>query len=464
MELKQTKKSNIKTKVFFKLKSDYADIPDFGGELEQVRVLYKETSVEIYIGLGDNEKKSLNTFRMVGARAIKEVKILKKNQCAIFVDKVFDKKEFVHALVEGIILGGYSFEKYKTKDDKNKIEKVEIVCEKDVSNEIKEATIISQSVIYTRDLVNENAEVTVPEHFAQEARGFAKTHKMKCKILDEKELQKQGLGLLYAVGKGAAQQPRLIILEYNGDKSSKKKIALVGKGLTFDTGGLNLKPSGSMETMKSDMSGAGAVLGTMKVISELGLKVNVIAVIPAACNAISNTSYFPGDVYKSYSGKTVCILNTDAEGRLILADAISYVVKNYKPDCLVDIATLTGAMTVIFSKFIAGLFSNNDDMAKALFKAGEKTSERLWQLPIYDEYREAMKGEVADFNNMSNLGRGEGGSIAAAAFLEAFVENTPWAHIDIASVAYNEKGARGYTPKFATGYGVRLLVEWIKNI
>ena len=314
---------------------------------------------------------------------------------------------------------------------------------------------------YARDLVNELAHVMTPQGLAKEALKLKDHPSMKVTILDEKAIKKNKMGLLQAVGQGAPYPPRLIILEYTGQKSSKTKRAIVGKGVTFDSGGLNLKPSGSIETMRQDMGGAAAVMGTMKAVSELGLKTNLIGVIPAAYNAIDGTSYIPGDIYQSYSGKTVQILNTDAEGRLILADALSYVIKKYKPKEVLNLATLTGAIVVIFGSVVAGLFSNNDQLAEDLYQAGEHAHERLWRLPLYKEYSDALKGDLADLNNLSNMGRG-GGSITAAAFLQEFVEKTPWAHLDIAGTAFNDKAASGYTPKFGTGFGVRLLVNWLK--
>lgn len=268
------------------------------------------------------------------------------------------------------------------------------------------------------------------------------------------------MGLLLAVNRGSKIPPQLVVLKYNGNPKSKKYFAVVGKGITFDSGGMNLKPSGHMETMRMDMSGAAAALYTIKTVADLQLKKNVYAVIPLTENLISNSAYRPGDVFKSYSGKTVEIGNTDAEGRLILADALSFTEDKLNPDYIIDMATLTGACLIALGETVAALLSTDEKLAEMIKNASDKTGDKIWQLPLYDEFAENMKSDIADIKNISS--DRNAGTIMGAIFLKNFIKDTKWAHIDIAGTAWYSK-PRGYRPKNATGYGVRLVTEVIKN-
>ncbi|KKL70823.1 hypothetical protein LCGC14_2101050 [marine sediment metagenome] len=278
-------------------------------------------------------------------------------------------------------------------------------------------------------------------------------------FLNEKELKKLKLNALLAVAEGSRSSARLVLMEY-GPANAKKTVTLVGKGVTFDSGGINLKPSGSLEDMKMDMAGAAAVAATMITIARLGLKTKVIGVIPIVENMPSGTATRPGDIIKSYAGKTVEIGNTDAEGRLILIDAISFAIKRYKPDTIIDLATLAGACVMALGEKIAGIFSHDDDLANALISSGGKTYERCWRLPLPDDYKELIKSDLADIKNLASSRWG--GAITAALFLSEFAEVSSWAHIDIAGPAYSKKG-NAYCPKGGTGFGVRLLCEWMKT-
>ncbi len=311
-----------------------------------------------------------------------------------------------------------------------------------------------------RDLQNDTADLVSPEYLGQQAKAIAKEHGLKCTVFDKKKIEKLGMGLLLAVNRGSSLEPRFIVLEYNGDKKSKDKTAVVGKGLTFDSGGYNLKPTKFIETMRVDMSGAAITLGVIKAAARLELKRNIVGVIPATENMLGSRAYKPGDIYRSMSGKTVEIGNTDAEGRLILADALTYTVQKIKPARIVDLATLTGAILITFGDVVIGAMTNDDKIYEHLYGAGEATYERVWRLPIYDEYRKLLKSDVAD---IKNVGGRDGGSITAAAFLEKFVEKTPWLHLDIAGVSWLEK-KRHYLPKNGTGTGVRLIIDFIKRI
>jgi leucyl aminopeptidase len=252
-------------------------------------------------------------------------------------------------------------------------------------------------------------------------------------------------------------------MEYIGNPRSKIKTAIVGKGITFDSGGQNLKPTGHIETMRLDMAGAATVLGVMKALTTSKAPFNVIGVIGAAHNAIGSKAYFPGDIYTSYTGKTVEILSTDAEGRLVLADAVAYCEKNYKPTEIIDFATLTGGILYALGELTAGLFSNDDSLAGQLFESGEVTGERLWRFPLYKEYCDSLKSDIADLRNLSKFKKGYASSITGAAFIKEFITSTPWAHIDIAGTAFNEGACRGEIPQFGTGFGVRLVAHYLSS-
>ena len=267
------------------------------------------------------------------------------------------------------------------------------------------------------------------------------------------------MGAFLGVSKGSQEPPKFIILEYRGASPKRKPIALVGKGITFDSGGISLKPGAAMEEMKYDMSGAAAVLGVFRALSELKLNENIVGLIPATENLPSGTALKPGDIVKTYSGKTIEIINTDAEGRLVLADALAYAVKNYEPSQIIDLATLTGSVVVALSSHASAIISNDSDLTKKLIDAGENSGERLWELPLWDPFRDQIKSDFAD---MKNIGGKGGGAVTAAALLEKFVGDTPWAHLDIAGTAYLSSSL-DYSPKGPTGVGVRLLLEYLSR-
>jgi leucyl aminopeptidase len=454
MQLLNTK--NSQTIIKFLYETD-EKLLDFEAKTGDVSVRYEGESTVIDAGLG-KDKENLRSFRNATANAVRAANKIKRESVEIILPK--SDENFAKIAVEAAVLANYSYDKYLS-EKKHRIENLHVDFT-DLSK-LENAKTVAECVNYARDLINENAAVITPQYLADEAKEIALSNEnMKIEILGEKEILEKGLGLLWAVGKGSTTLPRLAIVSYNGNKESKEFSAIVGKGLTFDSGGLNLKPSGSMETMRHDMSGAAAVLGVLKAAAKINPKVNFLAVIPAAQSAIGKEAYFVGDVYKSYSGKFVEVLNTDAEGRLILADAFSYVIKNYAPKEIVNAATLTGAIVVALGDTIAGMFSNNDDLAESLFESGEMVDERLWRMPIYEEHREAVKSDIADILNTSTIKR-SASSITAASFLEFFTENTPWCHLDIAGTAWNESAAKGVNPKYATGFGVRLFWEFLNR-
>ncbi len=374
--------------------------------------------------------------------------------------ELFDELLIVESIAEGLYLSDYKFDKYmkkETKDDKNEVTFYINTIERNLKY-IEKQKIICDNVNLTRDMVNENSDIVNSDYFLKICKDLAKKNKLKIKILEKEDILKQGLNLMYQVGKGSCFSSRFIIMEYIGDKNSKKKLAVVGKSVTFDTGGINLKPSGFLEDMKMDMAGGACAFSIFKTAVELNMKKNLVLALPIVENVISSTAYKPGDIFVGYNGLSVEIANTDAEGRLILADAISYVCKNYKPTHLIDLATLTGAVLVALGPSLIGMFGNNDTMKSKMFDSGEHTFERVWGLPIYDEHRELIKGKQSD---LKNLGGKLGGSITAAAFLEKFLaEGVKWVHLDIAGAAKAES-QNYYTPYFATGVGVRLVVNYL---
>lgn len=372
--------------------------------------------------------------------------------------------ESVSALIEGVLIGGYVWTKHKSlpKDFIPVLQKqITLVAgEKQI---FRDAVTICEGVNTARDLVNDNADTITSEYIEKTVKALVKGKKhITLEILGEKEMKAKGLGLHLAVNRASKRPPKLIIVKYNGASKTSGYTALVGKGMTYDTGGLNLKPTGSMETMKMDMSGSAAVVGALKNTIALNLKKNALFVMSMAENCIDSVAYKPGDVIKGYAGKTVEIGNTDAEGRLILADAMAYVIKNYKPSHLIDIATLTGACVIALAHDHTGLVTTDDKFARKIVRASNATDDRVWRMPIYPELKDAVKSRIADIRN-TGYPRGAGGTITAAEFLRQFAEGATWAHLDIAGTAYNESTERWYYSYGATGAGVRLLTHLIQH-
>jgi leucyl aminopeptidase len=321
------------------------------------------------------------------------------------------------------------------------------------------ATVCGGTLL-AREWVSMPANDKRPAQFVQALTQRARAENLDVTVLDQKALQQEQFGALLAVGGGSDSKPALVLIDYN-PKGARRSLALVGKGVTFDAGGLNLKPTGSIEEMKVDMAGAAAVAATMIVLARLKPKLRVVAALPVVENMISGSAYRPGDVVTSYAGKTVEIGNTDAEGRLILIDAMAYVLKKYQPDTLIDLATLTGACVVALGEGIAGVFSRDDDLAEAIVRAGRATHERCWKMPLPDDYKDLLKSDIADLRSVGTTRWG--GAIAAALFLSEFVGDTRWAHIDIAGPVYRKK-EDAYCGAGGTGFGVRLLWELIEKL
>ena len=317
---------------------------------------------------------------------------------------------------------------------------------------LDQATAIARGMKLTKDLGNLPGNICTPTYLADQAQALAKAHKLKATILEEKDMQKLGMNSLLSVTHGSRQPAKLITLEYHGGDKKQKPIVLVGKGITFDSGGISLKPGADMDEMKYDMCGAASVLGTMQAIAEMGLKLNVVGVIPSCENMPDGAASKPGDIVKSMSGQTIEILNTDAEGRLILCDALTYAAR-FEPDTVVDIATLTGACVIALGHVASGLFSNEDKLAKELLDAGDYAYDRAWHLPLWDDYQQQLDSNFAD---MQNIGGRAGGSITAACFLSRFTQDYRWAHLDIAGTAWKSGKEKG-----ATGRPVPLLTQYL---
>ncbi|HSB83610.1 MAG TPA: leucyl aminopeptidase, partial [Nitrosarchaeum sp.] len=317
---------------------------------------------------------------------------------------------------------------------------------------------------YTKEIANLPPNECTPTTLANFSRYISKKNNMKCSIISKKDLIKKGFGGIIAVGQGSKNEPKLIVLEHNGGSRKEKPIVLVGKAVTFDTGGISLKPGEKMDEMKFDKCGGCTVIGIMKVVSELKLPINLVGIIPSVENMPGGESYRPGDIIKLYSGKTAEILNTDAEGRIILADALSFGEKQYSPKAIIDFATLTGACIIALGTNVAGMISNNDMLTQKIKESSKRTTEEVWELPLNDDYIDMVKSEVADMKNVG-IGRAAG-TITAAAFLRNAIGNTPWVHIDIAGVAWTQIATKDkpYNPKGATGFGVRLILDYLQNI
>ena len=373
--------------------------------------------------------------------------------------------KYFSEFIFGFNLKSYTFNKYKTQDIKKINRKIsyKIITsyKKDIENNYQYYNAVKEGVFLTRDLVSEPPNILNPRNYVNEIKKLSKLG-LKIKVYDEKELKKLGLNALLGVGQGSTNESYLVTIEWNGNKKSKANpLAFVGKGVCFDTGGISLKPAKFMEEMKYDMAGSAVVVGLLKSLALRKAKINAVGVVGLVENMPGGNAQRPGDIVKSFSGKTIEILNTDAEGRLVLADALSFTEKEYKPKFIIDLATLTGAIIISLGEEYAGLFSNNDDLSKKIFEASTNVNEKVWRLPLHKNYDRLMNSTVADVQNINYAGGA--GSITAAQFLQRFIlQKTPWAHLDIAGMAFSKKAA-SLNPGGATGFGIRLLNNLIKE-
>jgi len=451
---------------------------DFRGKAGTALCLYPDTGFRshrvLLVGLGDEASLDLEGLRRTAGAVVTQAASRQAKRVALWAPPLrrIRPAAAALALAEGALLGGYRFDTYrgKSEDPPGEVRSLALLFER--AGDLREAraaarrgAILAECTNLARDLSNEPANALPPAELARRAQRVAREVGLGCRVLGVPEMRRLGMGAILAVGQGSAHPPRTVILEHQprgsrGRKGGPPPVCVVGKGITFDSGGISIKPAQGMDEMKHDMSGAAAVIGALRACALLRVPMHVIGVIGAAENMPSGTAYRPGDIVTSMSGKTIEILNTDAEGRVVLADALHYARSQFQPRAIIDLATLTGACVVALGKWATGLFGNDAALVEVLRKAGEATGERAWPMPLWEAHRKAVRSEVAQLKNTS--GR-EAGASTAAAFLAAFVEDTPWAHLDIAGTAWTTK-AEGYHPRGATGVGVRLVFEALQAL
>jgi leucyl aminopeptidase len=450
---------------------------DASGEANQITVLYMPEKMSfkrlLIVGLGEAKDSKLNTLRQASGSAARIAAKLKASSLGLAMHVLLDESLTLEsagqALAEGALYALYNFSEFMSESSASTLQNIALVSPiaKDVDRLKKGfivGSIIAESQNYSRNLTNLPGNVVNPPVLAAEAKKVARTFGLKCKVFDEKQLAKMGMNAILAVGSGSASKPRFIVLEYNGKKSAAKKSArpdavVIGKGVTFDSGGLSIKPGDSMLTMKNDKAGACDVLGIMSALARLKLPLHVFCLIPTVENLPSSTSYRPDDIIRTAAGKTVEIISTDAEGRLILADALHYAT-HLKPAAIIDIATLTGGCVIALGSDRAGLFGNDPSLIDRVNAAAETAGEPLWPMPCGSEYLDKIKSKVAD---LKNTGGREGSACTAAAFLRQFAENIPWTHLDIAGTdTYTDE--KSWRSTGATGFGVRIVLQYLRSL
>jgi leucyl aminopeptidase len=437
---------------------------EFSGKQNQISLLHTSgigAERILLIGLGKSSEVNSEKIRQAGGKAFSF--LTDKNIRHIAISTVLlDRVEVLNAhhlsvyyFLEGGFLSLYGFDKYKKSEDIKRIESVTVLSDKDIDIRWLKETI--DSVNFVKDLINLPSNELTPSALSNAAMSIS-GERISVKILEKDEIEKEGMGAYFSVLKGSVEPPKFIVIDYK--KGNGDPIVLIGKSITFDSGGISLKPSEGMEKMKYDMAGGAVVIGVIRAASRLNMPLNIIGILPATENLPSGSASKPGDVVKSINGKTIEIVNTDAEGRLCLADAIGYALKYYKPRCIIDIATLTGACSIALGNEAIAMMGNNSVIMEKMKKASEETYERVWEMPLYDEYKDYLRSDIA---NIKNSGGKNGSLVTAAYFLKEFVGGTPWIHLDIASTAWNEKD-KPYTSKGATGIGVRLILNFLKEL
>lgn len=459
-------------------------LPDIDQQKVGEEGLFTSTFVEgqtfsrvVYVGVGEQAKVDVEKVRKLGGKVVKYLQMNQLKQAIVLScssllssSSNVSEAEVASAFTEGVVLGMYAFERYKTDEEaKKKKQLVSVVFVPEersasalshVQKALETSKTLGVHTNFVRDLVNLPANVATPSYLASLALRVAKASRLKCTILGRKDLEKEKMGCFLSVAQGSAEEPQLVVLEYHAKKKNAPTYAFVGKGVTFDTGGYNIKQTGYMETMYTDKAGAMVVLGTVKAAAELSLDVNVIGILGLTENMISGSASKPSDIVTASNGKTVEIGNTDAEGRLVLSDCLHYATR-FKPTAIFDVATLTGAAYVALGPSFSAMLGNDSKLMERFSAAGQHVYERVWQLPLLDEFDEYIKSDVADLKNISNL-KGGAGTIVGAVFLKNFVGKYPWVHFDIAATARSELPT-DYLPKGATGVGVRLFVEFLRQ-
>lgn len=467
----ESKKLTDSAKVLDKITQGYIKnilaLGDMEGKINTSLMLHNVPNIlfkrVLLIGLGKEQEFKEKTFLTAINTALSALQETTATDATLFLSD-FPVSERtnewkVMQLVIAATSSNYRFDQLKSKPDNNQSSLRRMVLYIDDRTELaaceeslQQGLAIAHGMSLAKDLGNLASNICTPTYLVKQAKDLAKAHKLKASVLEEKDMEKLGMGSLLAVARGSDQPAKLIVLEYHGSGKKENPIVLVGKGVTFDTGGISLKPAADMDEMKFDMSGAASVLGTLRAIAEINLPINVVGIIPATENMPSGKATKPGDVVTSMSGQTIEILNTDAEGRLILCDALTYA-ERYHPKVVIDIATLTGACVIALGNFTTGLLSNDDQLAEELLSAGEQTGDRAWRLPLWDEYQDLLKSNFADF---ANIGGRAAGTITGACFLSRFTKNYRWAHLDIAGTAWKSGKEKG-----STGRPVPLLTQFL---
>lgn len=444
---------------------------EFEGKANEVVLFHTQGKVPakrlILVGLGKKKDVGLDQIRQALGYAAKRVRQAKAGSFTVALPSVTPRGasmiEVAQAMAEGAILGSYQFNVYRSEGSTNKdVAEMSILTLRQgqipqLTEGIRRGIATAEATVFVRDLCNHPSNVMTPTRIATEAKRLAKETGVSLKILEQKDMEALGMGALLGVAKGSHEPPKFIILQYHGArKKDDRPVVFVGKTITFDTGGISLKPAENMEQMKADMTGGAEVMAAIRAAARLKLPLNLVSILPVAENMPGGRAMRPGDVVKTLSGKTVEVQNTDAEGRLILSDGLAYATR-FKPVALIDVATLTGACMVALGQFAIGMFGTDAKLKDAVRKAGLRAGERVWEMPLWEEYFEQLRSEVADMRNIG--GRG-GGMITAALFLSKFVGDCPWVHLDIASTDWSER-ERAYIPKGPTGIGTRLLIQYL---
>ena len=441
------------------------ELDRFIGEKDKQLMLYGNDAIKriVIVGLGPQKKYTSDRARSTAANITNHANSLNVSEFSVDGDSFnLGKNTNAQAFAEGLLLGSYEFNDYKSnKEDNVKAESMTIFGNVDKKS-LDKGLVLGTSVGFARDLGNHPANILTPTYIAKEAKNIAEeSPKMNYRVFDGKEFKKMGMGAFHGVAQGAKEPAKMIIVEYNGGRKTQKPIALVGKGLTFDSGGISIKPPPKMDEMKFDMCGSATVMGVLQAVSLLKPRINIIFAIGSTENMPGGNAQRPGDIVTAYNGKTIEVLNTDAEGRLVLADVLSYVNTKYEPAAILDFATLTGAVLIALGNRASGVMGNDVSFMKEVKKASESSFEKVWELPLWEEYTSEIQGKYAD---LKNIGENRlAGTITAGAFLKEFVGDTPWVHLDIAGTAWGPKEP-SYQPKVgATGVAVRLVYQLLEN-
>ena len=434
------------------------DVGDVKGKVGEVNFFYYNNRRFAFIGLGDKEKVTSEVVRLATGSAIRAA--ITKKAKTVTVDCFCSELDSCQAMGEGAVLGSYQFIDYKTNSiDSFIVEEVSINGCNDQG--LNKGVAIGNAICFARDLGNHPGNISTPTYLANAAEEISKIDEMTLKVFDREEFTEMGMGGLAGVAQGTDEPPKFIVVEYNNGGDEKPKV-LVGKGLTFDSGGISIKPASKMDEMKYDMCGSTVVLGVLHALSILKPKINVVGIIPSTENLVGAKAFKPGDILTAYNGKTIEVLNTDAEGRLILADGLSYASKHYDPEFIIDFATLTGAVVVTLGHVATGVMGTDEKLMRKVKESSKSTGEKVWELPLWPEYCKQIKSDIADVKNMGSAG--QAGSIAAGAFLKEFVEeDIPWVHFDIAGTAWGAKPSSVDPKGSATGVGIRLVLDMLEK-